>query len=59
VLPVVWRSVAVLGVFLTSFSIFDLLGRALYTEVMKLGGVTVGAVLIGACLVRLRWQAAA
>jgi hypothetical protein len=59
VLPTTWRGVAVLGIFLTSFSIFDLLGRALYTEVMRLGGVTVGAVLIGACLIRLRWQAAA
>jgi hypothetical protein len=58
-LTIPWRGVAILGIFLTSFTVFDLLGRTLYTEVMRLGGVSVGAVLIGACLVRLRWQAAA
>ena len=59
VLSPVWRAVAVTGIFLTSFTVFDLLGRTLYTEVMRLGGVSVGAVLIAACLVHLRWRAAA
>ena len=59
VLSPAWRGMAALGIFLTSFTIFDLLGRTLYTEVMRLGGITVGAVLIAACLIRLRWQAAA
>jgi hypothetical protein len=58
-LPPAWRAVAVAGCFLTSFTIFDLLGRALYTRLMQLAGVSVGAVLIASCLVRLRWRAAA
>ena len=55
----VWRGVAVLGIILTSFSVYDVLGRTLYFQVMQLGGVSVGALLLAACLVRLRWQAAA
>jgi hypothetical protein len=58
-LSVTWRGVAQLGFFLTSFTIFDLLGRTLYTELMRLAAVSVGAVLIAACLVRLRWRAVA
>ena len=58
-LSVSWRGVALLGFFLTSFTIFDLLGRTLYTELMRLASVSVGAVLIAACLVRLRWRAVA
>jgi len=54
-----WLVVALLGFFLTSFTIFDLLGRTLYTELMRLACVSVGAVLIAACLVRLRWRAVA
>ena len=54
-----WRVAAGLGIFLTSFTIFDLLRRPLYTLVMQLAGVSVGAVLIAACLIRLRWRASA
>jgi MFS family permease len=52
----VWRAVAVAGLFLTSFTVFDLLGRGLYTRVMQSGGVSVGAIAIAACLVHLRWR---
>ncbi len=54
-----WRAMALVGIFLTSFTVFDLLGRSLYTEVMRRAGVSVGALLIAACLVRLRWRGAA
>jgi hypothetical protein len=54
-----WRAVALMGFFLTSFTIFDLLGRTLYTLLMQLAAVSVGAVLVAACLVRLRWRAVA
>jgi Glycosyltransferase family 87 len=54
-----WRAVALIGCFLTSFTIFDLLGRFLYTLLMKLAVVSVGAVFVAACLVRLRCRAAA
>jgi hypothetical protein len=54
-----WRAVALAGFFLTSFTIFDLLRRPLYMLLMDLSGVSVGAVLIAACLVRLRWRALA
>ncbi len=54
-----WRVAALTGCLLTSFTIFDLLGRSLYTLLMKLAVVSVGAVLVAACLVRLRWQSVA
>jgi hypothetical protein len=54
-----WRAVALTGIFLTSFTIFDLVRRPLYYHLMQLAGVSVGAVLIAACLIRLRWRAIA
>ena len=54
-----WRVVALIGVFLTSFTIFDLLRRPLYTLLMQVSAVSVGAVLVAACLVHLRWRAIA
>ncbi|HET9216044.1 MAG TPA: glycosyltransferase family 87 protein [Terriglobia bacterium] len=54
-----WRVVVVIGISLTSFTIFDLLGRSLYVRFVQLAAVSVGAVLIAACLVRLRWRAVA
>jgi hypothetical protein len=54
-----WQAVATVGIILTSFMIFDLLRRPLYTFAMHWGVVTVGAVLIAATLIRLRWRALA
>jgi len=54
-----WRVVAAMGIFLTSFTIFDLLRRPLYMFLMHWSGVSVGAVLIAATLIRLRWRAIA
>jgi hypothetical protein len=47
---------ALTGFFLTSFTIFDLLGRTIYIRLVELSAVSVGAVLIAACLVRIRWK---
>jgi glycosyl transferase family 87 len=58
-LPRAWQVTVSAAFFLTSFTIFDLLGRTLYTWLMEVAGVSVGAVLIAACLVRLRRQALA
>ena len=55
-LSLAWRAVALTGFFLTSFTIFDLLGRTIYIRLVELSAVSVGAVLIAACLVRLRWR---
>ncbi len=54
-----WHAVAATGIFLTSFTIFDLLRRPLYMHLMQWSAVSVGAVLIAATLVRLRWRAIA
>ena len=54
-----WRMVALTGFFLTSFTIFDLLRRTLYIRLVELAAVSVGAILIAACLIRLRWKAVA
>ena len=55
-LSIAWRAVALTGFFLTSFTIFDLLGRTIYIRLVELSAVSVGAVLVAACLVRLRWK---
>ena len=54
-----WRAIAVTGIFFTSFTIWDLLRRTMYTQLMQWAAISVGAVLIAACLVRLRWRAIA
>jgi len=54
-----WRTVALMGFFLTSFTIFDLLRRPLYTFLVDAAAVSVGAVLVAACLVHMRWRAVA
>jgi len=54
-----WRAVAATGIFLTSFTIYDLLGRPLYARLTELSVVSVGAMLIAATLIRLRWRAIA
>lgn len=54
-----WQAVAAAGIFLTSFTIFDLLRRPLYMHLMQWSAVSVGAVLIAATLIRLRWRALA
>ena len=54
-----WKAAALAGFFLTSFTIFDLLGRTLYTRLMQLAMVSVGAVIVAACLVRARYRALA
>ena len=58
-LPPGWRVAAATAFFLTSFTIFDLLGRTLYLGLMELAAVSAGAVLLAACVFRLRWQASA
>ena len=55
-LSMAWRAIALAGFFLTSFTIFDLLGRTIYIRLVELSAVSVGAVLIAACLVRIRWK---
>jgi hypothetical protein len=54
-----WRATALVGFFLTSFTIFDLLGRSFYTFLIRWDALTIGAVLVAACLVHLRWRAVA
>jgi hypothetical protein len=54
-----WRTIAVVGFLLTSFLVFDLMGRTVYIRLVNLSASSVGAVLIAACLIRLRWKAAA
>ncbi|HKW03508.1 MAG TPA: glycosyltransferase family 87 protein [Vicinamibacterales bacterium] len=54
-----WRATAAVGFFLTSFTIFDLLGRTFYAFLMRWDAVSLGAVLLVACLINLRWRALA
>jgi hypothetical protein len=54
-----WRVVALTGMIFTSFTVFDVMRRTLYTLSMQWAAVSVGAVLIGVSLMRLRWKAIA
>jgi hypothetical protein len=51
-----WRFVAIAGIALMSFTIYDLLGRALYTRLMALSVVSVGALILVVTLVQVRRQ---
>ena len=57
-LPAVWKPVVLAGFFLTSLTIYDLIGRTLYFSLMSISAVTVGALLLAAALIRLRWARA-
>jgi hypothetical protein len=53
---VAWRAATFVAVFLVSFTIFDVVGRAAYVRSMQLSAVTLGAVLLAICLTHLRWR---
>jgi hypothetical protein len=55
----VWRAVTLTGFVLTSFAIYDLMRPTLYIHLMASGAGSVGAILIAASLVQLRWRALA
>jgi Glycosyltransferase family 87 len=54
-----WRVTTSVGVALTSFTVFDLLGRHTYTWLMSISAVTVGALALVATLGHLRRRALA
>lgn len=58
-LPSAWRAATLAAFAATSFTVFDLLGRALYTYFMTLSIVTVGAIVLLAGLIELRRRALA
>jgi hypothetical protein len=51
-----WRAVAWSGIAVMSFTIFDLLGRTLYTRLMAWSVVSVAVCVIAVCLSHLRWR---
>jgi hypothetical protein len=57
--PWPWRAVAIFGVAVTSFALFDVMRRPLYLFVVTNGIPTLGALAIVVCLLRLRWRALA
>lgn len=54
-----WRLATAVAVFLVSFTIFDVVGRAVYVRSMQLSVVTLGGVLLAICLTHLRWRSLA
>jgi hypothetical protein len=53
-LPPPWRVVAALGMALTSFTIYDLVGRSAYQALTNAGAPAVGGILLFASAVHLR-----
>ena len=54
-----WRIVAAVGIFCMSFTLFDVLGRFLYSRAMQINIVTIAVLLVLACLTNLRRKALA
>jgi hypothetical protein len=54
-----WRATIGVALVLTSFTLFDLMGRALYSRFMALSIVSVAALGLVAALVHVRWRALA
>ena len=55
-MPGVWRAIGWAAIVVMSFTIFDLVGRAIYTTFMAISIVTVAALVQAGVLARLRWQ---
>lgn len=51
-----WQAAAIAGIFLTSFTVFDLLGRRLYMLLMASSAITIGAAVLAAVAVHLRFR---
>jgi Glycosyltransferase family 87 len=58
-MSVPWQAVTAGGFALTSFTIFDILGRSLYVRMTEWSVVTVGAIALASSLAQLRWRALA
>jgi hypothetical protein len=58
-LSTAWRLATLVGIFLTSFTVFDVVGRNLYIWMMAASVVSVGATMLIACLAHLRARAIA
>ena len=58
-LTVPWRVTAALALGFMSFTIYDLLGRTLYSRLMLVNIVSVCALALVVCLAHLRWRALA
>lgn len=54
--PGLWRAAGWTAIAVMSFTIFDLLGRTLYTALMAASAVTLAALAQASVLARLRWQ---
>lgn len=58
-LPLGSRAVSATAIAVLSFTIFDLLGRALYSSLLQAGVLTLAALVVAATLLRMRQQALA
>ena len=53
-MPRTWRIITAVAFAFMSFTIFDLLGRALYARMMVLSVVSVAAIVLVGCLIAVR-----
>jgi hypothetical protein len=54
-MPIAWRAIAVAGLAVIGFSVFEIVGRAGYRWLMATSAITVGAILVVLSAARLRW----
>lgn len=57
--PAVWKLLTAGGIALTSFTVFDIVGRSAYHLLVDMSAVTVGAMLLVAVLARIRFRSLA
>ncbi len=55
-MAVAWRVVAVVALWATSLTVFDLNGRQFYNWLMDVSAVSIGAMALAACLAHIRWR---
>jgi len=58
-LPIPWRLLAGLSLFILGFTVFDVVGRALYAYAMKTSIISLAAVAVAVCGVYLRSRSSA
>ncbi len=51
-----WRLTTAIAIALVSFTMYDLIGRAAYRTLMSAGVLTIGTMMLSACLVNLRMK---
>jgi hypothetical protein len=51
-----WRVVTGIAILMTGFTVFDIVGRRLYSLAMQTGVLVIAGIVLAVCVVHLRWR---